>query len=418
MSVAGLQSPFQRLAVLPTAMNWRGSWVVTQDYFLNDVVISPINGSSYILTGTISLVGGLDPSLNPVFEELSPLSTGITGIAAGPGIIVDNTNPQIPIIENNGVRTLTGDGVSIVVDNTDPNNPVITSLALNTITGQSGISVNNANPQNPIITNSGVRSLAPLDASITVSAPTGAVVLSANGLADVTAGVGIGLAGTVQSRQITNTGVVSLAVGAGLSSTGGVNPTIANTGVLTIAAADASIIVAGTVQNRTIRTSAPVLTRAFTANITQAFAPAAPATNLNFNVVVPASPNIVRDYLFGGAPDAAGVFLFDLTPIIIRFVASGGPIVVQNNVSLRFIDGVNAITYTSPTILNETQLSVGTAYPVNSGLGNVYMDIADARTAGFRVLTGLQIANNTNGEMLITSLPNLYSAQYLPLGLQ
>jgi hypothetical protein len=418
MSVTGLQTPFQRLAVLPTAMNWRGSWVATQDYFLNDVVISPINGSSYILTGTISLVGGLDPSLNPVFEELSPLSAGITGVVAGPGIIVDNTNPQIPIIENNGVRTLTGDGVSIVVDNTDPNNPAITSLALNTITGQSGISVNNANPQNPIITNSGVRSLAPLDASITVSAPTGAVILSANGLADITAGVGIGLAGTVQNRQITNTGVVSLAVGAGLSSTGGVNPTIANTGVLTIAAADSSIIVAGTVQNRTIRTSAPVLTRAFTANVSQAFAPALPGTNLNFNVVVPASPNIVRDYLFSGAPDAAGVFLFDLTPIIMRFVASGGPLVIQNNVSLRFIDGVNAITYTSPTILNETQLSVGTAYPINSGLGKVYMDIADARTAGFRVLTGLQIVNATNGELLITSLPNLYSAEYLPLGLQ
>lgn len=418
MSVTGLQTPFQRLAALPTAMNWRGSWVSTQDYFINDVVISPVNGSSYILTGTISLVGGLDPSLNPVFEELSPLSTGITSVVAGPGITVDNTNPQIPIIENNGVRTLTGDGVSIIVDNTDPNNPAITSLALNTITGQSGISVNNANPQNPIITNSGVRSLAPLDASITVSAPTGAVILSANGLLDVTAGVGIGLAGTVQNRQITNTGVVSLAVGAGLSSTGGVNPTIANTGVLTIAAADSSIIVAGTVQNRTIRTSAPVLTRAFTANTTQAFSPTPPATNLGFNVVVPASPNIVRDYLFGGAPDPAGVFLFDLSPIIMRFVASGGPLVIQNNVSLRFIDSVNTITYTSPTILNETQLAVGTAYPINSGLGKVYMDIADARTAGFRVLTGLQIVNATNGELLITSMPTLYSAEYLPLGLQ
>jgi len=367
-------------------------------------------------------MGGPDPSMAANYQELSPLSTGINSIAAGPGISVDNTNPNVPIVGNAGVRTLAGDGVSILVDNTDPNNPIITSTAVTQITQGAGISVDNTNPQQPVVTNAGVRSLAPLDASVTVSAPTGAVAISANGVANLVPGPGIGLSGALQNLQIFNTGVVSLTVqpGSGLSSTGGSNPTIANTGVLTLAAADTSIIVGGTAQNRTIRTSAPVLTRAFNYgfNSPPGLGPVAPGAALTLPVVTPASPNIFTDYLNTGAPDATGIFIIDLTDIIIRFVAAGAPSVVQNVFSVSFRDATNAVTYTSATILNQSLLVVGTAFPITSGLGKVYFNVADARALGFRNLQQVLISNATNGDLVVSSAVQTYAATYYPSGLQ
>jgi hypothetical protein len=424
MSVQGLQNPYERLQVLPTTMNWRGAWLVTQTYFKNDVVISPINGASYILANQTAVQGGPDPSADPEFVELSPLSTGVIGLTAGTAIGIDNTNPTNPVISNDGVRTLDGDGVTIVVDNTDPNNPVISSNSITILQQGQGISINNNNPQIPVIGNTGVRQILAADASITVSNPTGIVTLSANGLLGVTQGLGISVTGTAQNPEIANAGVISLAVGAGLSSTGGVNPTIANTGVLTVAAADSSIITSGTAQNVILRTAAPVLVRAFTGfgSLGTGFTPANPNTSFGLATNVPASPNIFRDYLFNGAPDPAGIFMIDMTQLMFQFVGfSGSTQVIQNEYSVSFVEivpgGPNKF-YTSATILNNNYLTVGQAYPVVAAAGMLYFNVADARTAGLTRLDNISFLNQTNGTMVVLSSPTIYSATYYPLGLQ
>lgn len=420
MSVQGLQNPYERLQVLPTTMNWRGAWLVTQTYFKNDVVISPANGASYILANQTALNGGPDPSLNAEFVELSPLSTGVQGITAGTAIGVDNTNPSNPVISNNGVRTVNGDGVTVVVDNTDPNNPVISSNSITVLQAGGGITVDNTNPQIPVIGNSGVRQILAADASVNISNPTGIVTISANGLVSVTEGVGIQITGTPQNPEIASTGVLTLLAGEGIQSSGGTNPTVNNTGVLSVAPVDSSIIVSGTAQNVQLRTAAPVLTRVFNSTwnaIPQP--PVLPGANKSLSGVTPGSPsNIFTNYLANGAPDATGIFMIDMTAFLMIFAANGAPQVVQNVVYVSFFDSVLNKEYVSATILNNFYLTIGEAYPLSGALGLVYFNVADARTAGLRTLNGILIHNTTNGTMAIQSGPTTFNGTYYPLGLQ
>jgi len=417
MSVQGLQNPYERLQVLPTTMNWRGTWLVTQTYFKNDVVISPVNGASYILTNQIALTGGADPSASASYSELSPLSTGILGITPGTAIGISGPANN-PTITNNGVRTVNGDGTSIVVDNTDPNNPIITSNSITIIQQGQGISVDNTNPQIPVIGNTGVRQILPADGSVNVSNPTGIVSISSNGLVSLTQGLGISVDNTdPQNPKIANAGVISLDLGAGLSTTGGTNPTIANTGVLSVAPADTSIIVGGTAQNVTLRTAAPVLVRAFVFTFV-AFPPAAPNTALSIGGGTPISPNIFRDYLANGAPDATGIFMIDMSEVILNFVAAGAGAVVQNVFYVAFFDGVLNHEYVSATILNNNYLTVGQGYPITTAVGMVYFNVADARATGMREVNQIRIYNNTNGSLVLQSAVPTFLATYWPSGLQ
>ena len=417
MSVQGLQNPYERLQVLPTTMNWRGTWLTTQTYFKNDVVISPLNGASYILVGQTALNGGADPSLSPEFVELSPLSTGVQGITAGTAIGVDNTNPQNPVISNEGVRTVDGDGVTIVVDNTDPNNPLISSNSITILQRGPGISIDNSNPQIPVVGNTGVRQIVAADGSVTVSNPTGIVSISSNGLLNVIEGVGISITGTPQNPEIANAGVASLTVGDGLSLTAGVNPTIANTGVLTVAAADSSIIVSGTAQNVILRTSGPVVTRIFSIDFTaNDFTAKAPNATQTLNTIVPALPNIFRDYLANGAPDATGIFMIDLSSIMFQFTNFFSSFVIDTVFSVGFSDGPNE--YVSTTVFNNSYLIAGQNFPIVAALGMTYFNVADARTAGLTALTQIRIFNNTNGNMVVQNLYTSFNGTYYPLGLQ
>lgn len=416
MSIQGLQNPFERLQILPTTMNWRGTWLINDTYFRNDVVISPINGASYLLANQTSVRGGADPSANAEYIELSPLSTGVMGINQGAGILV--TGPaNNPTISNNGVQTVDGDGVTINVDNTDPNNPVISSNSITILQQGAGIIIDNINPQVPVITNNGVRQILAGDATVTVSNPTGIVSLSANGLLSITQGAGIGVTAG-QNPQISNTGVISLTPGQGINVTPGQNPTISNTGVLSVAASDNSIVVDNTdPQNPVIRTTTPVLTRCFFINIiAQTNAPVGPNSSFIIGTDVPPPPNIFSDYVANGAPDPTGIFMIDFTPMLFYFF--GGGAVVQNVFYVAFHDSLNNHEYVSSTVLNTSYLVVNQGFPITASPGMLYFNVADARATGLRVISSVRIYNNTNGNMAIQNLPTLINGTYYPLGLQ
>jgi len=104
MAVSQLDTPLERLATNPTGMNWRDIWDPTTQYYLNDVVVSPLNVNSYILIGKTTLLGGADPTLNPDWGEISPATTGVAQVIAGDNITLGGTttlpvvNAVVPIV--------------------------------------------------------------------------------------------------------------------------------------------------------------------------------------------------------------------------------------------------------------------------------------------------------------------------------
>lgn len=142
--MADVLTPLEQLYAFPTMMKWRGTWVDTEQYLKNDVVISPINSSSYILANETASLVPTDPSLDPNWEELSPATVGVTSVNAGAGIsIIDPTGPNV-VVSNDGVITLT-QGTNININNLDPKNPIIsaTTPTLTTVTIATTISALN-----------------------------------------------------------------------------------------------------------------------------------------------------------------------------------------------------------------------------------------------------------------------------------
>jgi hypothetical protein len=178
MSLTTLENQLSRLNILPNALNWRGGWSVSDQYYRNDVVISPNDGYGYILTVT-SLQGGVDPAGNLAdWIGIAPATGGgINSIVAGAGISIDNTNPQIPVVNNTGVLTaVAGLGLTNIGSSTEPEfdnngvlslavapasglalsgtleNPILSSTGLFTLLASNGI-VNAATAQDPSLEN-------------------------------------------------------------------------------------------------------------------------------------------------------------------------------------------------------------------------------------------------------------------------
>jgi len=86
-SLESLSNPLERLSVLPTAMNLRINplggpplWSATTQYFINDVVISPITEGAFVLSGgatnQTAIRGGPDPSADTTGNWLNMTGGG------------------------------------------------------------------------------------------------------------------------------------------------------------------------------------------------------------------------------------------------------------------------------------------------------------------------------------------------------
>lgn len=100
-SLESLSNPLERLSVLPTTMNFRTNpatglpyWDATIQYFINDVVISPITEGAYICSGGASnqtaVRGGVDPSADTTGVWWS---TSVAGVSNAGSITPTYTSP-------------------------------------------------------------------------------------------------------------------------------------------------------------------------------------------------------------------------------------------------------------------------------------------------------------------------------------
>lgn len=424
MSVLGLQTPFDRLSILKTPMNWRGDWVSGSNYLLNDVVVSPTNSGAYILTGSIALVSTTDPISSADWTEVSATSVGVDSITGGAGIIVNNLIPRNPVITNDGILTIQG-GTSIDVDNTDPHNPIINSTAIGSLNQGAGIQINNSDPVNPVISNSGVLSLT-ASTGVSVSSQTGNITVNNTGLLSVIAAAGIAVSSASGDVTITNSGVASLSAGQGIQIIGTQTPTVNNIGVISIAPADGTITVGGTQQDVILsatvsRVSYLYLSGDFLAG-TGSNIPPGGTGKLLYNQ--PSAPNLVSTLMLNGdAANPNSIFLFDLTSVTLSF-NSGVPMVNVPSFSVSFIDTETTpgTTYTYVADVPNGGFFIPTAitgvsFPVDTNVGTCYFKIAAARTIGLRVISAIQITNQTTSGMNIIGSNNVL-AQYFPIGLE
>jgi hypothetical protein len=413
MSVSGLQTPFQRLAALPQTMNWRGVWSITENYLLNDVVEDTTNNSTYILTGIISIVGGQNPALSPVWSELSGTAVGIAAVLPGAGIVVDNTIPTQPQINNIGVLQIQG-GVGVVVDNTDPQNPIIDSTAVQQLAPGPGISIVSTNPLVPIIGNTGVRQIIVNPGTGLLSTGGSTPTLVNTGVLSVAAGVGIQTTDLGGAVEITNTGVATLTQGPGISITGpSISPTISNGGVITIASGDSTITIDNTdPQNPIITGNTNSISQVYSATTFNASLSVPPLSGGTFTFTP--SSGIFANYFLNGPPEPTGIFMVDLTSI--SFTLSGTGTIGSTN-SIEIGVGQGTTVYVATIYLNNFYIPTGTPFPVSGNLGQIYIDITAARTAGVTAPNYWRIINNTNGTLNLSSFGSAF-AQYFPVGIQ
>jgi hypothetical protein len=364
MSVSqSLDTPFERLAILPTTMSWRGGWSVSQQYFKNDVVVSAINFATYILT-TTSVAGGLDPSLSTgEWVELSSPNTAVNSVRAGVGISVAGST-----------------------------NPVITNTGVLTATAGSGI-VNTGTANNVILENTGVITLQQ-GSGILITGPSQLPTITNNGVRQIQQGSGILIDRTNPNiPSISNNGVLTVNQGAGIT----VNNTDPRNPIVSASVGFTSLIT-GTVGNQNIPFLAP--------------SPCVAGGQATFFVV---TSGLFASYLATGPPTPNGVFLINFTGYNLFFTNVGGsPTVGQNLVSIGFFDSALNKTYTAGQTVG---LATGAVYPINATIPLCVFNVTAARTAGLRTLDQIVLTNNTLSPFVCPSA-NAITAVYYPNGLQ
>jgi hypothetical protein len=408
------QNALERLADFPNMMNWRGTWLSTEQYIQNDVVISPATISAYILLDT-TLLSGTDPSTNAAWTELAPSATGIFEISQGIGITVTDTVGPITTITNDGVLSVIA-GANISVDNTDPQNPVISSTALTQVTAGNGITIGGLS-FSPTITNIGVRTLA-VGPGLTTSGDPNNPSISTSAVLSIAQGNGILVTGG-QTATVTNDGIVSIDSGTGISvnNTDPRNPIISNLGILTLTEGP-SIEITGTASNPIISAKVPEVTLVADVNSVapQPPQPTPPSTLCQISIAG-GSPNIFKEYINDGSPDTTGIFLLDLTSINL-FLSAATPVVAGDKITVVLIDDVT----TSPTPIVFTigeilMNSSSNSYPFQIRPSQYSFNVTTLRATGFRNPTSIGFLNDTAAATLeVNSWGDIY-ATYYPLGL-
>lgn len=422
MSLTPFDNPLDRLGVNPTGMNWRSLWSATEQYYLNDVVVAPLNNASYILAGKTTLLDGGDPSTNPDWVELSLPTTGVVSVTALPngGITVTDSTTN-PVISNDGVLTVTtGVGINNVGT---AQNPILTNTGLVALTAGAGIQYTAGFPY-PTITNTGIRTITQ-GSGISVSTGPNPTIGN-TGLLDITIPPNSGLATTGgQNPTLTNTGVLSLTVGVGsgiqnvgtaqdpILQNSGVTQILGGTGIATstnIGVIGQEVLVTATIFPRLSYLDANKV------GILQLLQP----TDSFYFSINNFSTKIAQDFL-NGPPNPNGVWLMDFSPITFfcptYLPTSGGTIDIS--VSKTNFNPPPLITYNIP----ETE---GGTIPVHGyltnqvtwGMGPTVFNIEAMRSIGITYPNRITFTNNTSQPIWINANTFRFFGTYYPFGIE
>jgi len=388
MSLTSLENPLERLKTLPTGMNWRGGWDTTEQYYLNDVVIAPLNNATYILTGREALLGGGDPSLNADWTELSDPSTGVASVS-GSAFITVGGSPTNPQIINNGVCTVSA-GAGLL-DVGTPNNPVLINTGITSLQNGLGISI-----AGNTITNTGIRTL--------------------------TVGAGLSSSGG-NDPSVSNTGIISLVPSTYIGISAGQTPTITNNGVVQVSAGT-GISITGTANIPIINslTTPPTVSQVFSSTTTvvdSASVPAPPSGTAIIFALIVSSSLFFQQLQTSGTPTPNGIWLLDMGNHITSLSSFTPPLGLARTLQVSFVDTLTAGgPYSYQPLLSPNQFYGATSVnPATSSLGVFPFDITIARATGMRTISEIRIANNTLGTLDIVSYGSVF-ATYYPSGLQ
>lgn len=416
MSLTPFDNPLDRLGVNPTGMNWRNLWSATEQYYLNDVVVSPSNNASYILAGKTTLLDGGDPSTNPDWVELSLPTTGVVSVTALPnsGITVTNSTTN-PVISNDGVLSLTtGVGINNVGT---AQNPILANTGLVALIGGAGIQYTAGFPY-PTITNTGIRTITAAPPLLVTAGPN--VALSTSGIIDITIPPFSGLSTTGgQNPTITNTGVRSLIVGSGsgLQNLGTTqDQVLQNTGILSLIAGSGIVSTGGQNPIISANTYPRLSSIAFPSSFIGGFPPASSGT-----APIVLGTKIANDFL-NGVSDPNGSWVINLASL--SFVPIVGSAFSTSTLTLSVRDTVTVggpFTYLIPitdggrVLFNYSSLLQSFSFQFSS----VVLNITAIRAAGLRVINTLVVNNNSPTATLEEcSYTDTFFATYFPDGIE
>lgn len=389
-SVLELNNPFSRHQYLPTAMNWLNKWDAQTLYFNNDIVISPITSSAYILfTEEVSIIGGGDPSTNPSWFLFADIGDQVVNIRTGDGIGLSG-GPTNPTMDNSGVIFIQlGNSLQNIGTNT---NLILENIGVDTVTGILGIdTVYNPITRETTINNVGVSGLSASPSSgISLSSNTGEVQITNNGvLSLVSTDANLTVTGGVD-KLVTNNGLLDIAItGAGLANTGtATSPIFSNLGVIDISGNN-SIIFQGTTGDVKLGTNLSKVCLVF---------PTLSLSPINWNVgtegIIPVQNplSLFSQCLSTGLPHSTGTFVITLP--ITYFISKYTGISQGATITFAIIDTVNSKRYSVipiPSRRYNAASGTGPISPAYTTILNIVIDLAAIRAAGVRQFNQLGI---------------------------
>lgn len=395
-----LDNPLERLAALPQMMSWLGEWNATDEYYQNNVVTDPITTGSYIYTGFSGAIrGGLPPSqvIGPSIWTAfgSTVASGVQQLKEGDGIKIDGSD-TVPTVSNTGVLTTTTQGslqnigtsqfpvliyensitqvqqgLGIVVDNTDPNNPQINNTGILDIYPGEGISVTGENDLT--LANDGV--------ILVVAAPATEIQIT----------------GTNQNPVVNSTALVSITESVGIAKEPGLpanEPQLNNTGVHSIiprniavasgfpGPGDKQLRLINSVKTLVFNSQDLVMTpNILVGNGAQALIPITQSLGTFWANAMengPPTPN-----------DNQGTFLLDLA---LKFTGTGTSAGVSLNLYLQDNTSSPLVIEIGPFVAKFGAIGLAAQVPNRVYLfPSVAVRVQPARAQGFRRLTGLRI---------------------------
>ena len=405
-----LSDPLNRLNALPTAVNWRGEWSPTIVYYRNDIVVSPLTAGTYInIIPSTTILGGADPSINAVAWYAFGIGAGgleeITGseyITVGP-----TTTPKIT---NNGVITL---DIGRNLNNlTSDQFPTLEDTGVNSILANPGILVTPGSA-GPTITNTGVTQIVAYPLSgLAFGTGTGNVTIQYTGKQSVNSLPGSGITvGTGQSPLVTNTGLLSLAVGAGLANISTPQtPNIINTGVLDISGSGITVTGFPSIELSTLHPSVSLIGTLVNAVMT----PPSLVNQVGRIPITQIPGSVWATSIATQTPYSSGTFIINLYLSILQLgkvVQPASGILARASISYTIYDSVNNVAYTpaeggantilyprfNPTIPYDPNF-------VTPVITSIVVDLQTLWTSGFRIMTDIQIKQDGGRGALGTSI--------------